>query len=91
MDMQADGARKLEAGVRRLGSALRGFGEQANEALKVIADGLAVLSGGPEPSDAKKPRVQRLRSLPVPATPPSELDRARAERELRKRGILGED
>jgi hypothetical protein len=72
---------KFERAARLVGSAA-----------ELVADGLSLLrKGAGRGAPEQGQRRPRLRSLPEPTAPVSEIDRARAEQVLKRRGILGED
>jgi hypothetical protein len=89
--MFSDAIAKFGKGVRRLGVTGEAFGKDFRAACEGLEEALGELSGGSVPKRPQR-RSRRPRPVPPPSRPVSELDQARAERELKRRGfVIGEE
>jgi hypothetical protein len=90
--MLSDAIAKLGRGIQRLGISAEGIGKEVRAVCEDLEGVLVDLRGGAVPKDAPRRRARRPRPVPPPSRPVSEVDQARAERELRKRGlVVGEE
>ena len=79
--MLPEAVAKFEQAARLVGSAAG-----------LVADALGLLrKGAGKAEPGQRQRGPRLRSLPEPSAPVSEIDRARAERAMKQRGIVGDE
>lgn len=86
--MPNDALWKFEKGLRRLGAIADGFGKDMRGVCDEFGDACAELRGAAPSVRAERSRVARPRAIPAPSRSVSELDQARAERELKKRGFV---
>lgn len=90
--MSNDALSKLERGFRRLGVLVDGFGKDLRDVCDEFGDACAEARGAPPTGRAQRPSAARPRAIPAPSRPVTELEKARAERELKKRGFsIGDD
>jgi hypothetical protein len=90
--MFGDAIAKLGKDVRRLGVTGEALGKEFRAVCEGLEEALGELHGGSVPKRSQRRPARRARPVPPPSRPVSELDQARAERELKRRGlVIGEE
>lgn len=83
---------KFEKGVRRFGAVAEGCGKDLHAVCDEFGEAFAELRGEAPAEQPPRRRSPRPRQIPPPSRPVTEMEQARAERELKKRGFsVGEE